>query len=68
MLLLRSSVLMKEGANVVEPGRLLLESARCCRGACPFTGGATAAARVVCDCVRLCRDDEEGVVVLENGD
>lgn len=68
MLRLKSSVLMKEGANVVEPGPLLLESARCCRGACPFIGGGTPVARLVCDWVRLCKDEEEeGAVAFENG-
>lgn len=61
---------MKEGANVVEPGGLLFESTRCCRGgACPFIGcGGMAGASAVYECVRVCWEEVEGVVVLDNGD
>lgn len=61
---------MKEGANVVEPGRLLFESTRCCRGgAWLFMGsGMTAGASAVYECVRLCWEEDEGVVVLDNED
>lgn len=60
---------MKEGANVVEPAGLLFESTRCCRGgACPFIGGGMAGASAEYECVRLCTEEDAGVVVLDNED